>query len=755
MNRTRNNNNNNNNIQPKSSTTSLLPSQPPPNSKNVLGVISGGVGGVGGATGESSSTRLFIRNLPKHATDESLRKHFSKKGIVTDAKVLFKPDGKTPRQVGFVGFQSVKDAIEAQTYFNNTFMDTSKLIVEIAATKAEMELDNNKKKRKSATTSIVDKTTSESTLNNKRIKNSSNNSTKFEEFLSLVKPNSKQQQHQHQQRMIELEQQQPMINEDDTQNNNNSSSSTNDETTTTTTTSNNSRLFVRNLTYTVTEPELQSLFSRYGNISEIVLPKDETGRHSKGYCIVKYLDPNDANKALVALHEQAFQGRLLRIIPAEPERNTTTTSLSSSSNNNNNQSTKFSEDRHEKRRKQAGSSNDQKTWNSLFVRGEAASGAVAKELGVSKSELVLGGNNNEEEEGDDDDDVAVRVALTEIHVVNQAKEWLKSHGVNIDALGHLHETGIVKSDVTILVKNLPESTVESDLKSLFAKHGGLEMFIMPPMRTMALVKFSTPAQAKKAFTTLAYSRYKRTPLYLEWAPQDVLIPTSTTITTTTNNTALITTTSTSLSEQQHDSNDNSTSTTLFIKNLEFSVTEEILKQHILSTVPGSNNGELQHVSIPHRLGKKREILSQGFGFAQFVSNKSAKRALKRLHGSELLGHVMDVSLSEKSRSDIIVGNSNTRSNSSNNNNTTLPTKLVVRNLAFECTKKDVKTLFEAHGALRSVRLPKNYQGTLRGFAFVDFMSHHDAKIAFSALKDAHLYGRHLVIEWAQPDDDDE
>ena len=33
-------------------------------------------------------------------------------------------------------------------------------------------------------------------------------------------------------------------------------------------------------------------------------------------------------------------------------------------------------------------------------------------------------------------------------------------------------------------------------------------------------------------------------------------------------------------------------------------------------------------------------------------------------------------------------------------------KLLVKNLAFECTANDVRELFKQHGALRKVRLPK-------------------------------------------------
>ena len=36
------------------------------------------------------STRLFVKNIPKHATEEKLKTFFSQKGQVTDVKILKK-----------------------------------------------------------------------------------------------------------------------------------------------------------------------------------------------------------------------------------------------------------------------------------------------------------------------------------------------------------------------------------------------------------------------------------------------------------------------------------------------------------------------------------------------------------------------------------------------------------------------------------------------------------------------------------------
>lgn len=37
---------------------------------------------------------------------------------------------------------------------------------------------------------------------------------------------------------------------------------------------------------------------------------------------------------------------------------------------------------------------------------------------------------------------------------------------------------------------------------------------------LAIVEFNEPYEARNAFTKLAYSKFKQSPLYLEWAPAE-------------------------------------------------------------------------------------------------------------------------------------------------------------------------------------------------------------------------------------------
>lgn len=56
---------------------------------------------------------------------------------------------------------------------------------------------------------------------------------------------------------------------------------------------------------------------------------------------------------------------------------------------------------------------------------------------------------------------------------------------------------------------------------MFEPFGTIARLILPPFGITALVEFVEPSEAKKAFSKLAYSKFKHLPLYLEWSPDNV------------------------------------------------------------------------------------------------------------------------------------------------------------------------------------------------------------------------------------------
>ena len=79
-------------------------------------------------------SRLIVKNLPAYLTQERLRKHFEASdgpgGTLTDVKLVLKPDG-TSRRFGFIGYKSPQEAERAKKWFNRSFVDSSRITVDI------------------------------------------------------------------------------------------------------------------------------------------------------------------------------------------------------------------------------------------------------------------------------------------------------------------------------------------------------------------------------------------------------------------------------------------------------------------------------------------------------------------------------------------------------------------------------------------------------------------------------------------------
>ncbi|RUS16306.1 hypothetical protein BC937DRAFT_91373 [Endogone sp. FLAS-F59071] len=82
------------------------------------------------------------------------------------------------------------------------------------------------------------------------------------------------------------------------------------------------------------------------------------------------------------------------------------------------------------------------------------------------------------------------------------------------------------------------------------------------------------------------------------------------------------------------------------------------------------------------------------------------------------------------------------------------TKLVVRNIPIRGNKEGSKGALQvcmlfAYGQLKSLRLLKKFTGGHCGFAFLDFTTKQEARNVYDNTASIHLYGRHLVLEWAE------
>lgn len=77
-------------------------------------------------------------------------------------------------------------------------------------------------------------------------------------------------------------------------------------------------IYVGNLSYGLSDNDLQQLFAEHGSVSSAKIIQDrETGR-SKGFGFVEMPDDGDGQKAIEALNGQSIDGRNLTVNEARP-----------------------------------------------------------------------------------------------------------------------------------------------------------------------------------------------------------------------------------------------------------------------------------------------------------------------------------------------------------------------------------------------------------------------------------------------------
>lgn len=480
------------------------------------------------------------------------------------------------------------------------------------------------------------------------------------------------------------------------------------------------RIFVRNLPYTTTEDELQRVFENFGPITEVIVPLDKVTRKLKGYGVITFLIPEHAVKAYTELDGTIFHGRMLHLLPGKPKE---------SIENDVKDKSSFKTKKLQILKAEAGSSYN---WNTLFLGQNAVADVMSSTYNTSK-ENILSGNN-----------VAVRLALGETQLVHETKEFLEYSGVKLDAFNRVVNH---RSKNIILVKNLPAGIQVSEIRELFSKYGVLGRVLLPPSGITSIVEFIEPAEARTAFRRLAYSKFKHLPLYLEWAPEDTFINCDENLTSKSGNDSVIC----EKSEELYNSDNGlqpEPDTTLFIKNLNFETTEDSIRQHFKEC------GKIANVTVARKKDPNKPglLLSMGYGFIQFYHQRSVNNALKTLQQSSLDGHCIELKRSNRTLKENLH-----IERKINNVEKHTGSKILVRNIPFQAKLNELRELFKVFGDIKALRLPKKMVGTgpHRGFAFVEYHTKEDAKRAMQSLcQSTHLYGRRLVLEWAQSAEED-
>lgn len=369
-------------------------------------------------------------------------------------------------------------------------------------------------------------------------------------------------------------------------------------------------------------------------------------------------------------------------------------------------------------------------WNSMYMNTDAVISSISDRLGVSKSELLDPTSSG----------AAVKQAHAETHIIQETKYYFTNHGVDLDAFKRKE-----RGDTAILVKNFSYGTKPEDLKQLFEPHGKITQLLMPPSGTIAIIEFEQADHARSAFGSLAYRKFKESILFLEKAPVGLFAYGQPDVNGGSRRVTQTKGSKPSATEllEGDDTQQPVNTSTLFVRNLNFITTTKRL-QEVFKPLDGFLSAKVKTKPDPK---KQAQTLSMGFGFLEFQSKDNAQAALTAMDGYKLDGHELLIRASHKA----VDAAEERRKEDHAKKTASRKTKIIIKNLPFEASKKDVQSLFGAYGQLRSVRVPKKFDSSTRGFAFADFVTAREAENAMDALKDTHLLGRRLILEFAAAD----
>jgi multiple RNA-binding domain-containing protein 1 len=258
--------------------------------------------------------------------------------------------------------------------------------------------------------------------------------------------------------------------------------------------------------------------------------------------------------------------------------------------------------------------------------------------------------------------------MAETTVLTETRIYLAEHGINLSSLSSSQKD---RSDNVIIAKNFPYGTTEHELVALF---GGVEIVkrvLLPPAGTIAFIEFHDTGQARAAFKRLAYRRFKDVPLYLEKAPKGIFTaePTS----------QVNAVEAKKGSKDILDEDVRDPGATLYVKNLDFATTQVGLAK-AFSGFPGFRVAVLKTKPV----NAKGERLSMGYGFVTFQSKELATATMNA--GVVLDGRKLDIKFARQGPANEVIAESTKKSTAGRK-------KIVIKNLGFSVSKKDIRELF--------------------------------------------------------------
>ena len=79
------------------------------------------------------------------------------------------------------------------------------------------------------------------------------------------------------------------------------------------------KLYVGNLSFSTTDPDLKDLFAQYGNVTDVQLVTDRMTGKSRGFAFVTMSSAAEGKAAIAALEGKNLDGRNLSVNEARPK----------------------------------------------------------------------------------------------------------------------------------------------------------------------------------------------------------------------------------------------------------------------------------------------------------------------------------------------------------------------------------------------------------------------------------------------------
>ncbi|OAD02576.1 hypothetical protein MUCCIDRAFT_121836, partial [Mucor lusitanicus CBS 277.49] len=149
--------------------------------------------------------------------------------------------------------------------------------------------------------------------------------------------------------------------------------------------------------------------------------------------------------------------------------------------------------------------------------------------------------------------------------------------------------------------------------------------------------------------------------------------------------------------------------TLFVRGLPFEATSKDLEDFFGEIGPIRKCFVVTDRSVPPVEGQAPK--NKGFGYVHYALEEDAQSAIAKLKNVKFQGRKLKIELAKRK----------SETKPSVPLEFDVNARLIVRNLPWKYREADLRTLFEKHGKVHDVKLPRKYEGgPLRGFAFIQF-----------------------------------